>query len=238
LSPVNIDHIAVGPPGVFVVDSKNWAGRVRLDERGMASNGYRRDAELLSATTMAEAVHDVAASAASHAVTRPVLAFVQDVGIAEPSPHRGVVCLQASHLLPWLTRQPAVLTPQEVQRVGATLNAAFPPRAGSAKPLTVATLEQYRGGVAPAQRQRAASATRPAPAAPRRKRGAGAPRPLPQRLARVLLELSLRLVLLAIFVVVVLPLILASFMDGLKENLTELPAPRAPATAPPAAPVP
>src|SRR3954471_11514018 len=26
----NIDHIAVGPAGVFVIDSKNWSGDVRV----------------------------------------------------------------------------------------------------------------------------------------------------------------------------------------------------------------
>ena len=28
----NIDHVVVGPPGVFAIDTKNWSGRVELKE--------------------------------------------------------------------------------------------------------------------------------------------------------------------------------------------------------------
>lgn len=28
----NFDHVVVGPDGVFVIDSKNWSGRIKVDE--------------------------------------------------------------------------------------------------------------------------------------------------------------------------------------------------------------
>jgi hypothetical protein len=38
----NIDHIIVGPPGVLVIDSKNWSGRVDVRDGILRQNGYRR----------------------------------------------------------------------------------------------------------------------------------------------------------------------------------------------------
>jgi hypothetical protein len=38
-SAANIDHLAIGPGGVFVVDSKQYRGRLRLDALGKLSHG-------------------------------------------------------------------------------------------------------------------------------------------------------------------------------------------------------
>jgi len=246
-SPANIDHIAVGPPGVFVVDSKNWSGSVRLDARGMASNGYRRDAELLSARTTAEAVQYRVGSTVMSATTAPVLAFVQDVGIGAPTEHQGVVCLQESHLLPWLTTQPVRLTPQEVQRLGASLDAAFPPRAGSARPLTVGTLDAYRHR-APAQRTPRPGDRVSRGRAPAASRSAPASRGIVHSLFADLSKLAIRLAVLFFVLVVVVPLLLTSYLERVTDRLSRqapaqpgveapvVPDPAVPAAPPPAAP--
>lgn len=38
----NIDHVVIGPGGVFVIDSKNWSGQVKLDGRTIRQNGRSR----------------------------------------------------------------------------------------------------------------------------------------------------------------------------------------------------
>ncbi|MGH8931168.1 MAG: nuclease-related domain-containing protein [Egibacteraceae bacterium] len=38
-SRANIDHVAVGPGGVFVIDSKRWKGYVWVDDAGHARRG-------------------------------------------------------------------------------------------------------------------------------------------------------------------------------------------------------
>jgi hypothetical protein len=144
-SRANIDHILVGPPGVCVIDSKNWtSGRVRLDDRGMAVGKHRRDDELASAKAAAAVVSTRATQVLPGVITAPVLAFASDVGLGAPDYHQGVMCMQADQLLSWLTQQPRLLTPQQVHQVGSSLDAAFPPRAGTAKPLTTATLDRFR----------------------------------------------------------------------------------------------
>ncbi len=42
----NIDHIAIGPGGVFVVDAKNWSGDVRVTHEAVRQNGYGRASAL------------------------------------------------------------------------------------------------------------------------------------------------------------------------------------------------
>jgi Nuclease-related domain len=46
-SPVNVDHLVIGPTGVFVIDSKQWTGSVRHSADGLARhNHYRLDRTL------------------------------------------------------------------------------------------------------------------------------------------------------------------------------------------------
>ncbi len=140
-SPANIDHILIGPPGVCVIDTKNWtSGRLRLDERGMAMGRYRRDDELHSAKVAADIIHSHAVQAVPGVVTAPVLAFAQDVGLEAPTLHQSVVCLQAEQMLPWLTSLPRNLTPQQVHQLASSLDAAFLPRTGARRPLTLADM--------------------------------------------------------------------------------------------------
>lgn len=52
----NIDHIAVGPGGVIVIDAKNWSGDVRVTTGAVRQNGYGRAAALEGASQAAAAV--------------------------------------------------------------------------------------------------------------------------------------------------------------------------------------
>jgi hypothetical protein len=46
-SPANVDHLAIGPTGVFVIDSKQWTGSVHQSADGLAwHNHYRLDRTL------------------------------------------------------------------------------------------------------------------------------------------------------------------------------------------------
>jgi Nuclease-related domain len=46
-SPANVDHLVIGPTGVFVIDSKQWTGSVRQGVDGLVwHNHYRLDRTL------------------------------------------------------------------------------------------------------------------------------------------------------------------------------------------------
>lgn len=130
-SPANIDHILVGPPGVCVIDAKNWSSRVVVDERGLRAGAWRKDDQLASVAEQARLVGAVANTAAPGVITCPVLCFVGHVGIASPLYEHGVVILQLDQLLPWLTALPTLVDRPSVARIGQTLEAHFYPRTTS-----------------------------------------------------------------------------------------------------------
>jgi Nuclease-related domain len=56
-SPVNVDHLVIGPSGVFVIDSKQWTGSVHQGADGLAwHNHYRLDRTLATVCWEAETV--------------------------------------------------------------------------------------------------------------------------------------------------------------------------------------
>lgn len=227
-STANLDHVVVGPPGVFVIDAKNWKpAPLRFDERGMSLRGYRKDEELRAAGDCAQLVLQRAVSVSADLPAVGVLAFVQDMGLPAPVEHHGVWVLQSADLLAWLTSQQERLDRATVQRVGVTLDAALPPRAGKAKPFT---LDEISSQV-PTPRQSASSARVQAPV----RRATQGPRPPRRRGGRnheSFGELVVKLVALVVFVLVVVPMIL----DGLPDRIADVTRPQP--SSPPAAAVP
>ncbi len=128
-SPANLDHILVGPAGIFVIDAKNWTGgRLRLDDRGMALAKWRKDDELHAAKVDGDIVREHVAALGVVARTVAVLAFVRDMGLVGPVEHKQVVLLQRDQLLIWLRGLPTLITPGQVACVAAGLDALLPPR--------------------------------------------------------------------------------------------------------------
>jgi len=52
----NSDHVALGPSGVWVIDTKNRSGRVVFADGTLQQNGYKRDRETAAAATATAAV--------------------------------------------------------------------------------------------------------------------------------------------------------------------------------------
>jgi hypothetical protein len=56
-SPANVDHLVIGPSGVFVIDSKQWSGSVHQDAAGLAwHNHYPLDRTLETVRWEAETI--------------------------------------------------------------------------------------------------------------------------------------------------------------------------------------
>jgi hypothetical protein len=227
----NLDHVVVGPPGLFVIDAKNWKpAPLRFDDRGMSLRGYRKDEELRAAADCARLVLQRAISAHAVLPAVGVLAFVQDMGLRVPVEHHGVWVLQSEDLLAWLTSQEAVLDRATVQRVGATLDAALPPREGKAKPFTFSEISPP--GATPRQpagRAQGQVSTRRATRGPHT---AGPPRRRAGRNRESFDELVVKLIAAVVFVFVVVPMIL----NGIPERIAEVTRPQP--SAPPVAAVP
>ena len=112
----NIDHIAVGPGGVFVIDSKNWAGSIAVRDDVLVQNGRRRESAVVGAGEAALAITGILGNLPATGV----LCFVRDEAVAGWA--RDVMVCSTSTLADMLTSRPQVLHPSAVARVAGQLS--------------------------------------------------------------------------------------------------------------------
>ena len=124
----NIDHVAVGPSGVFTVDAKRYKGKLTVHRGGVVKVAGRDVTKLLD---QAHAQATVAAAAlaghAAAATVQPVLCFV---GTGLPRRHTvvgGVHLVTHKGLVRLLTRSPVVCGADEVERAVDVLDRALVP---------------------------------------------------------------------------------------------------------------
>jgi hypothetical protein len=108
-----VDHLVIGPGGVFTVNAKDLHGAIRVNARSIAHDG-RRTSFLAKAS--AEALR--AASLLTAAIDRPVevrglLAILADEWIVKRLPDDVYVGGPAS-VKHWMLQQPPVLRPSDV----------------------------------------------------------------------------------------------------------------------------
>jgi len=126
----NIDHVVVGPGGVFVIDSKAWSGVVEVRDGVLRQNGYKRDAAVASAADAARAVGERVPGLAPYAVS-PVLCFAGDQGVEGYT--RGVILCTPEKLVAMLLSRPQVLDAPAVRRTLLGLQEAL--KAATAEPI-------------------------------------------------------------------------------------------------------
>ncbi|MEN8707227.1 MAG: nuclease-related domain-containing protein [Nocardioides marinisabuli] len=102
----NVDHVVVGPGGVFVIDTKNWSGRVEVRDKILRQNGYQRETAVSSAAEAAIAVSLVIPDL-SQGLAVPVLCFARDESISGWA--RDVMVCSTSNIAGMLTSRPPVL---------------------------------------------------------------------------------------------------------------------------------
>lgn len=111
----NVDHVVIGPGGIFIIDSKNWSGAITVQHDVLRQNGRRREREVVGAAEAALAVAQMIPSVRVDQV-HPVLCFTRDEQIAGFA--RDVMVCSTSTLLWMLSSRPAVLS-AEVRRAAA-----------------------------------------------------------------------------------------------------------------------
>lgn len=114
----NIDHVVVGPAGVFVIDSKNWTGSITVKDKVLRQNGRSREVAVAGAAEAAIALTALTGVTGSD-VVRPVRCFVRDEPVSGWA--RDVMVCSTSTLVPMLRSRPVVLTPPQVREIVAAL---------------------------------------------------------------------------------------------------------------------
>ena len=102
--------MVIGPGGVFVVDAKNWSGRVEVRDQVLMQNGRRRESAVSSVTAAAIAVQDIV----SPVPCTGVLCFVRDEPVNASS--WNVSVCSTANLVEVLSSRPATLGPDDVRR--------------------------------------------------------------------------------------------------------------------------
>jgi hypothetical protein len=135
----NIDHIVIGPGGVFVVDAKLYAGTIRVrDVGGLFKRDERlyvgrRDCSRLAENMkwQVEAIEDALRRAKVEPVPRvtPVLCFVRGEWplLFPADSYRGVRLEGARSIKKLITRQ-SLLNDAAIDRVWRGLGSALPPK--------------------------------------------------------------------------------------------------------------
>ncbi len=152
----NIDHVAIGPPGILVVDAKNWSGNVTIRDGVLRQNGYRRDKEISGARDAGRAVADTLHLPwALHVIPVIALAATDADGV-----HRckEVTVVGQRDFLAWAASLAPQLNPADVRGVATHLRHALPP--ASMPDLRPAVSAAVRPRREPSARQRRPPARR------------------------------------------------------------------------------
>jgi hypothetical protein len=126
----NLDHIVVGPGGVFLLDSKNLSGTITLEAAGLKTEYADAPRDGFTYTNLAGAMRGASAHLKEQlAATTKLTSWVQAVVVIwghfpEAMAERDKVAyVSGEQLEAWLLRQPARLSPRDQQLIKLGLEA-------------------------------------------------------------------------------------------------------------------
>lgn len=115
----DIDHVLLGPAGVFTLNTKNHAGQnVWLGERALLVAGQRTHHLRHARHEASRAARRLSAAVGEPVRVTPVIVLVQPKELTVRQRPAGVEVLTDQKLLRWLRRRRAVLTAGQVARLG------------------------------------------------------------------------------------------------------------------------
>lgn len=116
----DIDHIVVGPGGVFAINTKHHSGKpVWIADRTFMVSGHKQP-HLRNAVYDADRVARLLGDQMPVPV-HPVIVLVDPKSITVKKDPERVKIIDARHLLRWLVKRPVVLAPNATQRVASLL---------------------------------------------------------------------------------------------------------------------
>ena len=152
----NIDHVAIGPGGIFVIDSKHWSGDVVVRHQVLRQNGRSREPAVLGTAESALAMASLM-PASWAGVVQPVICFAGPSGVSGRA--RDVLLCTTEDVVALLTTSRRRLTPLQVREgavlLEAALSSALAPAAAEVPPPPVLSSMRRRKSTtvtAPAQR--------------------------------------------------------------------------------------
>lgn len=116
----DIDHILIGPPGVFTINTKNHSGAKVFAGGGSVSvNGQRQDHIRNSLHEASRAAKLLAAAGVPDTAVTPLIVVVRPASLTIGSTRPKVVVLTSRQLLTWLGKQKPLYSDAELERIRA-----------------------------------------------------------------------------------------------------------------------
>jgi len=114
----HIDHVVIGPAGVFAVETKYWRGKVSLEDGHILLDGQLPDHDPLAQTRREASLvkTQLAKSGWAGSVT-PVLVFASDTFEAKIAECQGSVILNSNHIGESFSTGRETITPPELERL-------------------------------------------------------------------------------------------------------------------------
>lgn len=114
----HIDHVVVGPGGVFSIETKFWRGRVTIEDGRILLDGQLPDrSPLAQASREATLVRSALASAGWTGMVTPVLAFASDTFAAHRANLKGTIVMNSNELKESFSSGRVVIPPTELERL-------------------------------------------------------------------------------------------------------------------------
>ncbi|MGB4137834.1 MAG: nuclease-related domain-containing protein [Microbacterium sp.] len=152
----DIDHLAIGPSGVFTINTKHHAGKVWIASRTLMVNGQRTSHLRNAVHEASRAAKLLGAAAGGPVFVTPIIAIVGARTLTIREHPDDVVVARAERLVRALQRRPPVLSPEEVAELAGL--AADPATWRSTEPAVpdLAAFAELRESVTSAHRIRTA----------------------------------------------------------------------------------
>jgi hypothetical protein len=116
----DIDHLVIGPGGVFILNTKSHPGQtIWASQRSFLVSGMRHPYIRNMEYEMGRAERMLTVAAQTPVEVAGVLVVVAARSITVRDKHRDVTVLPSSAVLQWILARPPVLTPGDVARIGA-----------------------------------------------------------------------------------------------------------------------
>jgi hypothetical protein len=115
----DIDHLVIGPSGVFIVATKNHTGQaVWASQRTLMVGGVRYPHIRNMEYEMGRAERMLSAGAGRPVEVSGILAIVAPKSLVVRERHRDVAVVPSTQLVPWLLRRRRTLSSEEITRIG------------------------------------------------------------------------------------------------------------------------
>ena len=114
----HVDHVVVGPGGVFAIETKFWNGKVTVEDGHVLLDGQLPDRSPLNqANREASQVRGALAAAGWSGTVTPVVAFASDTFTAHRANLKGTIIINSNELRSSFDSDRVVIPPAELERL-------------------------------------------------------------------------------------------------------------------------